>query len=147
MSAGRPSSYTTELAEGICLRIADGESLADIVKDADMPGYATVTQWRREKPEFAAMYAQARADQADGEVDEMRALADAEPEMIRGELGGTRIDPAWVAMQKNRIDVRKWRASKFRPKVYGEKLEVDATVSVGDAIIDRLTRARGDGKK
>lgn len=112
-----------------------------------MPAYSTVTLWRRTNASFSALYAQAREDQADHEVDEIKAIADANPATVpvydsNGNVVEVKIDTAFEAWRKTRIDVRKFRAAKMRPRVYGDKLEIDATVRSGDAIVERLARAR-----
>jgi hypothetical protein len=35
-----------------------------------------------------------------------------------------RTDSGWVTWQRNRVDDRKWVASKLKPKKYGEALKV-----------------------
>ena len=62
---GRPSDFTAEMANTICERIADGESLRQICTGEDMPGRSTVRQWLAKYPEFARQYAHARDQQAD----------------------------------------------------------------------------------
>ena len=42
---GRPSTYTPEIAEIICRRLADGESLRMICAVAPMPTRQTVRNW------------------------------------------------------------------------------------------------------
>lgn len=42
---GRPTSYTPELAEEICSRIASGETLIEICEEADKPAEVTVRKW------------------------------------------------------------------------------------------------------
>lgn len=131
--AGRPSIYSIELAGAICERIATGEAVIDILRTEGMPSYTTVCKWRREIPEFAQMYAHARDDQADHEAEEIRLIADERPPMVgdtnhqagdsKSEDGNTRMDSAFIAWQRNRIDVRKWRAAKMRPKVYADKVD------------------------
>src|SRR5690606_35856096 len=58
---GRPSLYTEELAEKICARLADGESLNSICTDEGMPAESTVRLWTLDiNHPFSAKYAQAR---------------------------------------------------------------------------------------
>jgi hypothetical protein len=109
---GRPSLFTPALAEAICDRLADGESLRTICRDAAMPYRATVRDWLARDPAFAAQYARARSEQA-------HALAELAVEIV---LSAT--DP-----QKDRLafDALRWYAGKLAPKVYGERLEVEQT--------------------
>lgn len=115
---GRPSTYTDEIAERICARLAEGESLADICRDDAMPGYRTVFQWL-EKPEHAAFtqqYARAREIGDEKDADEIRAIADKKPE--------DQVEATW---QKTRIDARKWLLAKRLPKKYGDRQQVEHT--------------------
>lgn len=106
--------------------------MAQIVDEDGMPCYTTVCKWRREIPEFAQMYAHAREDQADFEAEEIKLIADERPDMVDAseggdtnhKAGGSRVDTGYVAWTKNRIDVRKWRAAKMRPKVYADKVDL-----------------------
>lgn len=117
---GRPSSYTEERAAEICGRIAAGESLNRICKDDHMPDQVTVYRWLGVNEEFRKNYALAREDQAETHADFIQDIADEMPP--NDEKGRT--DSGWVTWQKNRIDARKWIASKLKPKRYGDKLDV-----------------------
>ena len=53
--------YTPALADAICKRIAEGESLRAICRDPDMPSEGTVRDWAREDRDgFGARYRLAR---------------------------------------------------------------------------------------
>jgi len=75
MVTGRPTIYSEELADLICERLADGESLIKICADDDMPSRRTVRLWCREKEDFFARYTRARLDQAHSISDEVFDLA------------------------------------------------------------------------
>lgn len=120
---GRPSTYTPEIAATICARLSNGEALPSICA-AENIGVSTVYQWLKARPEFADQYARAREDQADTLAAQITALADEEPRMVVDDKGVARIDSAWVAWQRNRVDARKWVASKLKPKAYGERVQV-----------------------
>lgn len=53
--------YGPELADGICARIAQGESLASICRGHGMPPRSTVDAWKRLHPEFASAFEAAQA--------------------------------------------------------------------------------------
>lgn len=123
----RQSTFSQGMADIICLRIADGESLRSICRDEDMPAASTVFKWLVDIPPFSEQYARARETQADSLFDEMLDIADdARNDWMdrRGEE-----DAGWVAngehIQRSRlrIDARKWMAGKLRPKKYGDKLQ------------------------
>ena len=118
MSAGRPSDFTSELADLICERIADGESLRKICNDDDMPNKATVFRWLALHKDFSDQYAKARESQADTLFDEVLAIAD------QYDSAADTVNPDHINRARLRIDARKWMAGKLRPKKYGEKLEL-----------------------
>jgi hypothetical protein len=104
---GRPTIYTPELADLICERLANGESLAEICADRSMPGLRTVVRWAAENEGFGAEYARAREAQA--EVMDAKILATAD------EAGK---DPAAARVK---IGAYQWRAAKLAPKRYSER--------------------------
>ena len=134
---GRPSTYTENIGNDICVSIASGNSLVSYCKLANID-YSTVTGWLNQFPEFATKYARAREDQADFMADEIMNLADELPPITP--LGA--IDSAWVSNQKNRIEARKWIASKLKPKKYGDKQSVEITGKDGEPLSVRLMSAQ-----
>lgn len=123
------STYTKQMADIICIRLSEGESLKEIVRSEGMPDRATVYRWLLEQPAFCDMYTRAREEQADTLADEIIAIADESPEIneIRdkhGDVVDIKIDSGYVAYQKQRIEARKWTAMKLKPKKYGDKLEL-----------------------
>ena len=120
---GRPSKYSDHLAQVICLRIAEGESLNKICKDDEMPERVTIYRWLLEKEDFCNNYARAREDQAETHADAIVEIADQLPYQITDKDGNVRIDSAYVQWQRNRIDARKWVASKLKATKYGDVLK------------------------
>jgi len=125
---GRPSLFKPETVAEILKRISNGESLRKITRDDHMPHIDTVYLWLLKHPEFSDQYARAREEQAETLADEIIALADEDPIQVVDDKGIARVDSAWVTWQKNRVDARKWVASKLKPKKYG-----DRTTLAGDA--------------
>lgn len=126
---GRPSIYSQEIAAKICSEIANGHSLKKILQEPGMPGMATVFQWLAAKPDFAELYARAREEQAEVHADAIVAIADETPDVeeVRdrdGNVVDVKLHSAYVQWQKNRIDARKWVASKLKPKKYGDRVQV-----------------------
>ncbi len=125
---GRPTVFTQHIAELICVRISEGESLKSITLDEELPDRATVYRWLAADPSFCDMYTRAREDQADTLADEIIAIADEQPEVIAvtdkrtGALIEHKLDNAFLQWQKNRMDARKWTAMKLKPKKYGDRL-------------------------
>ncbi len=126
MAGGRPSKYSEALTDEICNRLAEGESLLGICKDAHMPCIATIWNWLDSKPGFLAKYARSRDAQAEYYANQIIDIADETPvtEMPDPDGGVTiRIDSAGIQRNRLRVDARKWVASKLLPKKYGEKVE------------------------
>ena len=122
---GRPSDYSAEIADVICERIADGESLRSICSEDEMPNKATVFRWLKAHEDFSDQYARAREAQADSLFDDVLSIADDSRNdwMDRnGEDGiGWQLNGEHLQRCRLRIDARKWMAGKLRPKVYGDK--------------------------
>ena len=108
-------SDTQGATANILFRIAEGQSLTSICKIKGMPHIATFYRWLRKDIGLREEYARARADQADTLADELIDIADTEPD---------------AAKARNMIDVRKWAASKLKPKKYGDLKQIDITGSI-----------------
>ena len=104
--------------------IANGASLATALKSATpSPSYAWAKLQLRTDPELKLAYQQAVEDRADRLAEELMELADTP--MPEGLDGPGR--SAWVQQMRLRVDVRKWSASKLKPKTYGERLDLSVT--------------------
>lgn len=64
LKTGRPSTYTKELGQEICLRISNGELLTKIVLEDGMPAFSTVYDWADAHPEFSSALSRAKRIQA-----------------------------------------------------------------------------------
>lgn len=109
----RPSSFNEAIAESICLKIADGQSLRHICEDEEYPDRSTVFRWLADpaNAEFRDHYARAREASADADADDIGHYA--------REAAAGRIEPAAA---RAAIDGLKWSAGKRKPKVYGDKM-------------------------
>ena len=57
---GSPSSYMPELADIICNRLVEAESLKTMCRDPGMPSERAVLRWSTHRPEFRRQYDIAR---------------------------------------------------------------------------------------
>lgn len=114
---GRHTDYTEELATAICERLMNGESLRRICSDEEMPNRSTVLRWQASNEEFAAKCARAREEQAEYMDDLILDVANA-------------CTPETAPADRVRISAYQWRASKLKPKKYGDRQEVEHTGSV-----------------
>ena len=118
---GRPSLYNERLADRICALIADGSSLRSICERPGFPDRGTVMRWQREIPSFATKCAQAREDQAELMDEKILDVADA-------------CTPETAAADRVKISAYQWRASKLKPKVYGDKIQSEISGPDGKPI-------------
>jgi hypothetical protein len=101
--------------------IANGASLSAAIQRLDpAPSYWWAKDWLRRDPELKARYIEAVEDRADRLAEELIELAD---QPIPTGLDGPGMS-AWVQKLRVQVDVRKWAASKLKPKAYGERLDV-----------------------
>jgi hypothetical protein len=129
---GRPTDFNQEVADRICERISDGESLRSICRDEAMPAKATVFRWLGKHKDFEDQYTRARQEQAESLADEIVNISDevGQPLIVEGAaimVDGKPmmvVDNASVQHAKLRVEARKWVASKLKPKKYGDKIEM-----------------------
>lgn len=124
---GRPTAYTSEIADEILERLAGGESLRRICEDEHIPPATTVRWWVvNDREGFSARYAQARDVGLDHIADEVMDIADRPTgDVIRDRL---------------RFDARRWYLSKLAPKRYGERQAIEHSVDQDTA--QRILEAR-----
>lgn len=118
-------TQSLDVEKALLDRVSNGESLNAICTLPDMPARKTVYEWLKNNPEFLSGYEFAIAMRGEKMAEEIIEIADELPP-TDGETG--KIDSAWVAWQKNRVDARKWTASRLLPKKYGDKLDVETTL-------------------
>jgi hypothetical protein len=118
---GRPSSYSDALADAVCERMLNGQSLVKICEDEEMPSRTTIYRWMDARPDFVARCARAREGLADYLLDRIEQMADATTELN-------------VQSQKVKISTAQWRAMKMAPRVYGERSRTELTGADGGPI-------------
>jgi hypothetical protein len=138
---GRPSVYTPEIAERICMEMAKGRSLRSICQDEGMPDRSTVKLWIiNDREGFSAQYARAQRLRYEEMADETFEIADngANDWMANNDPDnpGYRYNGEAVARSRLRVDTRKWAISKMLPE-YADKL-----THAGDASNPVVVRQR-----
>lgn len=116
--AGRPSKYTPELVDEICLRLSSAEPLAVICRDAHMPSPSTVWQWMKDDAAISEAIARARIEGEEALGAQCLEIADMPPPLTAA--GG--IDSAGVQHAKLRIETRLKLLAKWNPKKWGDKV-------------------------
>ena len=149
---GRPTIFSDELADEICQRIADGQSVREICKADDMPAMATIFRWLAEddKKMFQEQYARAIEARSEYHADEIVDIADngtndwMERHNRDGESIGWAVNGEAVQRSKLRVETRKWLLAKLQPKKYGDKTALELTGKDGGPIEVTDARARLD---
>jgi hypothetical protein len=126
-------TYSEELADEICARIAEGESMRGICADNHMPNWRTVWRWLDANDDFASRCARARTMQAEAlECD----MADIERDTLTGVIDSKAANVV--------LSSKRWRAAKLAPKKYGDKITTELTGADGGPVeindTDRATK-------
>jgi len=119
----RPLKYNVKIFDSICERIAEGESLNKITKEAAYPMKITFYRWLRESPSLCNQYDAAKKDRADTYADEMVDIADQK-----------HFSTESIQAAKLRIDTRKWIACKLHPRNYGDSSSMQLTGKDGESL-------------
>lgn len=131
----RSCLFTQNLADLICERIADGQSLRAICAEAGMPTTGTVFRWLEENEGFRGQYARAREFRADTLFDEILEISDAPAEGEAGRADKAAPETARGADQRKlQIETRKWMAARLQPQKYSDKPPPTAPTAEGARI-------------
>lgn len=142
---GRPvTPFDPEVANEVLEMTASGRGFIAISKTPGMPTLRCLYRWLETSDAFRTGYQRAKLLQADSLADEIEWLADVEPRLFTDGHNVERVDPGWVTWMRNRVEAKRWIASKMKPKVYGDKLELEGNGVVGIAIQVNLTQNGGD---
>lgn len=156
MAGGRPTDYCQQIADDICERLLDGESLRTICASEDMPARSTVMRWLGLHKEFSDQYARTKQEQAEALADEIVEIADEEVTMIKASKHGVKaddedgnvevaFDPTAVARNRLRVDARKWVAAKLLPKKYGERSQMELSGANGGPLEVTVSLVKASG--
>jgi hypothetical protein len=105
------TNYSPEIADIICARMSEGESLRAICRDPGMPSEGTVRGWAvRDVDGFSERYRAARQMLLEYWADQIVDIAD-----------DSELDPR---DRQIRTGVRQWLMSKLAPRRYGDKLQL-----------------------
>lgn len=122
MLKGRPSSYSPEIAQEICERLAACESVSKICTDEHMPSESTVFLWLLKRDDFSEQYARARKSRADARVEGIdRVIQDMRTGAI--DYNQARVE----------IDAIKWQSGKENSERYGDKVRNELSSPDGGA--------------
>lgn len=123
------SDTRAQIVASICARIAEGESVRAVFRERceGYPTEQTFWRWIAADDEVRKQFDAAQRTRSEVYAERITDIDDAEPEYTQTQFG-QRIDPGWVALQKQKADNLKWIAARLLPKKYG-----DRTILAGDA--------------
>lgn len=128
---GRPSGFNQEVADAICLRMSQGESLRSICRDEKMPHLSMVMRWLNNVQDefrlFREQYAQARQALTEHWAEEIIEIADdgSNDYMDRKKEDGSSyetLNSEHINRSRLRVDTRKWLMARMAPRKYGDKV-------------------------
>ena len=106
--------------------------------------YTSMLRWINDDVVRAEMYARAREDRSDILADEIVSISDeSQNDTYIDAEGKERTNHEVVARSKLRVDARKWAASKLKPRVYGEKVQLDTTTNARGVTDEQLVTMLG----
>lgn len=141
MKTGRPTIYSTELAEEICDVIAcSSKGLKRLCNEhKHFPNPDTIYSWRRKYKDFSEQYARAKQHQIEVIIDEIFDIADDTSNDFSISSEGKEIcNHEHINRSRLRIDTRKWLASKLAPKIYGDKPELNDQFGASEETIRKI---------
>jgi hypothetical protein len=113
LKVGRPTTYSQEIVDKICILLGEGKTLRAICAMEGMPNITTIWRWERKYPEFCKVSTQAREDGTHILAEECLAIAD---------------DPILEPQDKRvRIDTRLRLIGKWNAKKYGGRIECEVS--------------------
>ena len=119
-------AYSKDVADAVCIRLSQGESLRSICEDDRFPTETTIRNWALDDVQgFASQYTRAREIGYQCMADEIIEISDDSSNDVLKSETGERLNAEFVARSRLRVDSRKWMLSKMLPKVYGDKLELE----------------------
>lgn len=125
---GRPSSYSPELADRICEKIAISDKGLHRIcaENPEFPEPETIRAWKWRHPEFAAKYARAKEEQQEWIIEGAVDIADdGSNDTYIDEECKPRVDHDHIQRSKLRVDTRKWVAARLARKRFGDKVDVN----------------------
>ncbi|WAL81325.1 terminase [Pandoraea sp. XJJ-1] len=131
---GRQSTFSQEVADAICERVAEGEPLRAICREEGMPAWRTVYHWTEDIPEFAAHIARARVMGREAIFEDTLIIADTPEEGVETETSENGVKERrgdMLGHRKLKIETRFKLLAKWDPKKYGERLHNEVTGADG----------------
>jgi alkyl hydroperoxide reductase subunit AhpC len=121
----RPSEYNFDLCIEICNKIADGQNIKAILESKDnYPAFSTWCKWKRENQELSNLYVnsiQDKSESVDAQIDEI--------------WEGCKNGLYDASIANVLIQTLKWKASKYYPKMFGDKVQQEHSGEITTNVI------------
>ena len=114
-----------EIFNNIFNSLENGNSLRRTLSVIDLPA-KTFYEWVDADEEKSKQYARSKELGIEARFESIEADYLEKPKVT----ADGKIDGSWVALQRLKIDSKKWELSKLAPKKYGDKLEVDQNTNM-----------------
>lgn len=135
----RPTIFSAEIAERICVGLAGGTPMSILCTEPGMPSARTVRDWLEGDAEFAEEVAMAKEAGFDRIAMEALAIADDSTHDTIETRNGLAPNRDWLARAKMRVDTRLKLLAKWDMQRYGGKAGGDVKVNMlGSGISDEL---------
>ena len=122
VNLGRPTNYSEDLANKICVEMVSGSSLRSICRQENMPVLASVFRWIRDITEFREQYILAMEQRTFALGEELLDIADDSVSEVNN--ADPKASGAVAQSMKLRVETRKWIMSKMQPKKYGDTFDM-----------------------
>lgn len=120
----RPSEYNYEMCVDICTEVAEGYNIKTVLKGKDdYPTFQTFCNWKREHKELFDLYVKTMQDKSESELEEIDYVYDM--------LKSGEIEPSVANVL---IQTKKWTASKYYPKMFGDKVQQEHSGEIRGSI-------------
>jgi hypothetical protein len=120
---GRPSTFTDELFDSICERMANGETLLQVCRDDQMPDRATVLRWVANDDGKRRKYEAARRACVEFWSDQIVEIAtDSKNDTIVDRKGRRGANHEWISRSRLRVETMFKLMRVIDPARYGDKL-------------------------
>ncbi len=149
-----PETYPPDVLDIICQRVLSGERLMAICKQDRMPKEATVMRWLNEDENFRNRFLDCQRIRALLDTELMQSIADGDTKVSiekvvvnndgKEETVSVEV-PEDVQRSALRVKTIQWRAAKLLPKVFGDKIQQEHTLT-GD-LAELLKSASNAGHK
>jgi len=109
---GTKTKYSFNIALQMCECLSNGDKFKQVIEDQNI-ARSTFFKWKRENKEFSDLYVNVAQDKGELCIEEI--------DQTMQDLKDGIIDPSTANVL---IQTLKWKASKFYPKMYGDKLDL-----------------------